>query len=439
MVLSRAGVALGLVVALVGGCSESLFGSHPARDGDGGVGVDGAVADSCVKPCLGDAAGEFDGSQHGKSGAWRYLEDNRDRSWSEMLGSGTDRTGRQAGNAITSCAAHPSAPACARLAGAMLLSSAGGASTADPALELQIASNHAARLDLQVLSVDVDQLVRVYRNAREDALFTATARAGQLLAQTVTLDALAGDRFLVSVGPTGAGGPGAAQVGVKLFASDTGAFPSSCQLAIPFDIFGATSTADVCKGGVISDHTTAAALTAPVIVNGPIPEYGHAADLKATNYFVRDAGFVSWASDVTAQLWVKLRGVPTAEAYLFSDLDPDYGAGLNLSFIDVGGRPSLHVVACNGVTGAMNIAVFGDAIAAFPNDGAWHLVRAVRAGGQLRVCVDGVKLAGYAVHDPLPQNPYLPYLGSADLSTNPSLDAMIDDVRVVNGALPCGP
>jgi len=65
--------------------------------------------------------------------------------------------------------------------------------------------------------------VRIYRNSREDVLVTATAMPGVALDREITVDALAGDRFLVALAPEAMG---AGNVAVQLFVNNTGAvFP----------------------------------------------------------------------------------------------------------------------------------------------------------------------------------------------------------------------
>ena len=100
MVLGRAF----LIVVIGAGCSQSLFDSH---GGSGSNTGDGPVPETCQAPCVGDAAGEYDGSTAGSTGRWRYLDDHRDRSWAAMT-AGNDGTmaGADAANTIGTCAAH---------------------------------------------------------------------------------------------------------------------------------------------------------------------------------------------------------------------------------------------------------------------------------------------------------------------------------------------
>ncbi|HEX4420829.1 MAG TPA: hypothetical protein VH165_23095, partial [Kofleriaceae bacterium] len=192
-----------LGLALLGACSSSLFddGSHKTTTGGGGGDDDdggGGPVRDCKAPCFADGAGDFNGTPGGATGHWRYLDDHRDRTWTPMTASAaTMMTGADPGNHITTCAANPSAAACAGLPGALLVSSAGATSMADPALELTTPTSQVMQLSIHAFipGGGNDQQIRIYRNSREDVLFTGTAAAGTTLDQAVTFDALAGDRF----------------------------------------------------------------------------------------------------------------------------------------------------------------------------------------------------------------------------------------------------
>jgi hypothetical protein len=112
---------------------ESPFGYQrpdPSRFAAGGH-PDAALGSTCPSPCVADLAGDFGKPQS----PWRYLEDHRHRTWTAMTPTADGLVGADAANAITSCA-HRDAAACAVLPGALLISSAGATSAADPAVEL---------------------------------------------------------------------------------------------------------------------------------------------------------------------------------------------------------------------------------------------------------------------------------------------------------------
>ena len=81
MVLIRLGW---LCVLACAACSQSLFDAHGPGGGGGGD-DDGSNTGpaTCNAPCLADAAVDFDGSATGKSKAWRYLDDHRDRTYEQ--------------------------------------------------------------------------------------------------------------------------------------------------------------------------------------------------------------------------------------------------------------------------------------------------------------------------------------------------------------------
>lgn len=440
MVLTRWLGVLPLV--LVAGCSQSLF-DNPGggRDaggggsGDGGGGGDGAIPTSCPAPCLADAAGDFDGSPTGSSGRWRYLDDRRNRTWAAMTPSGESMVGEDPANQITTCAARPSAAACAALPGALLVSAAGATSAADPAIELTAAEHQVIKLTLRthVPSGSAAQLVRLYRNSREDVLFTGLASGGVTLDHELVVDALAGDRFLLALAPAGAG---AADVGVHLFANATGEpFPRACQLAVTFDGASATSVANQCGPAALSSKDYNAGAIAPALGAGPYPELGPAADVTPDRYYEGGA-LLDKTGDVTIQMWVRHDAlVSSYSGWAFSDFDLDQGGGVGVVFYEVGGALKLEVSTCTSPSPLM----FAGSAIDYPMDGAWRFVRIVHTGGNVYTCLDGQRVMTL----PLPagglHSTYKPYLGRNVIWT-PSgafYDGGLDDVRVFSGALPC--
>jgi concanavalin A-like lectin/glucanase superfamily protein len=448
VVLIRRSGVLGLL--LLGGCGRLLFDSHGGGSGDGGSGSND-VPSTCPAGCIADAAADFNAAS-GIANHWRYLDDHRDRSWTPMAVTPTERIGSDPGNRITTCAANPSAPACRALPGALLVSTAGSSSNADPAIEFTAPGAQVIQLSLHALVPSgADQAIRLYRNSREDVLFTGTAPAGTTLARAFTLDAIAGDRFLVAVAPMGGG---ATEVGLQLFVNATGApFPSTCQLALPFTSASSTTTTDRCRGTVFTHETYAAAppptpgtitITPLTLGNGPFSEQGSAVDLKPTGFLEpKVTDVLDWSHDTTVQFWVQLRTTPTfaTSAWLFSDQDPDFGGGIGVSLTqNGGGGVNLSVTACTDPT--PNMVNFGTVFAAYPAPGSWQFVRVVRAGGAVDVCLNGQHIASLPVSPSLPPtfqtyNP--PALGIED-SPSPGgafFDGLLDDVRVMTGALPC--
>jgi concanavalin A-like lectin/glucanase superfamily protein len=451
VVLIGRSAVLGLVV--LAGCSESLFGAHRAGrgdDDDAGSGSDN-VPGACAAPCVGDAAADFDGTATGKGGRWRYLEDHRNRTWAAMTASATEMTGKNTANQITTCAAHPDAEACKALPGALLVSSAGGASDADPAIELTAPADQVIQLSLHAyVPSGVDQTIRLYRNSREDVLFTGTATAGQPLRQAITLDALTGDRFLVAVTPTAPLGSGAARVGLDLFAAGTkAAFPASCQLALPFDSASGNTTDDRCRHVVFTDYdysptpSPGTSTARPAVLDmGPFPELHRAIVIRSNEYLgPMLANRLDWSGDMTVQLWVQLSLRPSSEAWLFHDLDPDVGGGVGISFRPLGAGNELGLTACTDAT--PNAVTLGTTGVPYPTDGNWRFVRIVRAGDTMHVCLDGEYMTSLSLASNLSTlgTSYVPTLGKQDSMSPPGayFNGLLDDVRAITGALPCAP
>jgi hypothetical protein len=434
--LALPGFVLGLV--LLGACSESLFGAGRGGGGQGGDGG-GTVPSDCPEKCLGDAAADFDGTPGGKGGQWRYLEDHRDRTWTAMDGSVMAMKGAVPGNQITTCAANSDAPACKDLPGALLVSSAGALTPADPAIEFIAPEAQVIQLSLRVLMPSgAPQTIRLYRNSREDVLFTGTATAGIPLAHAITLDALKGDRFLVAVAPTG---DGATNIGLHFFASaPAGAsFPSTCQLALPFTSPSSSDTNDICSGASFTQYTYNGGPTPLVPASAPFPEQGDAILISSGRYLVPAFTHVlDWSNDVTLQFWVKVRSIQgyPYDAWVFDDHDPDLGGGIGVSIRSSSGSTSLGVTGCTD----SSTQTFEDVFVPYPNYTSWQFIRVIRTSTGFTVCVNGsfakllpvVKLCTGTTFNP-------PYLGRA-VTPSPQgafFDGWLDDVRAITGALPC--
>jgi hypothetical protein len=416
-------------LVLAAGCSESLFDAHSAPDGGGAVNVPA----TCPAPCLADAAADFNGTPGGAGGKWRYLDDHRDRTWTAMTGSAMAMTGADAGNHITTCAAHPTAPACSALPGALLVSSAGATSAADPAIELSVSESQVVQLTVRAfVASGADQTIRIYRNSREDVLASATAAVGAGLDRAIVLDALAGDRFVVAVAPTARG---ATDVGLHVFASPTGArFPSSCQLALPFTRAAGNTVENLCGAAVTHSVDSTDMMTPPALAMGPFAELGNAADIAADTYF-KTGTTLDKSHDITVQFWVKLRAlVDTYAAWPFSDLDLNEGGGLGIAVYETTGL-TLEVSTCS----SPDPLAFASATTAYPAGGGWQFVRVVHTGGNVNVCLNGRRMTSFALAPGLLRSTFPPDLGKNVVwsPTGAFFDGQLDDVRVLTGALPC--
>jgi hypothetical protein len=426
---------------LLAGCNESLFGAHHGghvADAGDDAPDSNTVPGVCTAPCVADAGAEFDGTAGGLRGHWRYLDDARSpqRTWNvmtvgagEMIGAGSNR--------ITSCAMHPEAAACTALPGALLVSSTDATSLSDPAIEFKAPTGQVLQLSLHAfVPAGADQTIRLYRNSREDVLFTGTASAGTTVAHEITVDALPGDRFLVAVAPTG---NGAADVGLQLFitAADK-AFPSTCQLALQFEVFTGNSFSDLqCRNGVFTHFDSAGKLASLAQVIGPFKELG-SADKNQDSTYLRDlvpSDALDYSQDVTVQLWAQLRTLGANPAWLFSDLDSaGRGGGFGISIAP--GSPMMVDVQTR--TDPASSAVIHATAPASPLQ-TWLFIRVVRTGTQLQVCLDGAPAANVDVGATRLSTTRPPDLGKEVQapSAQASFDGYIDDVRVITGALPC--
>ena len=424
------------LVALAAGCGGSLFDSHGKPDGGGGGGDDANVPASCPSPCLADAAGDFDGTPNGSTGHWRYLDDTRNRAWTPMTGNATAMTGAGM-NKITTCAKNGSAAACSALPGALLVTSSGATTTADPAVELTVTTKQNLQLALRVAVPGgaPAQIVRLYRNSREDTLVTATAMPSTTLDKVVTVDALAGDRFLLSIAPMAMG---ATDVGVQLFVNPTGAvFPVTCQTAYSFSAAASTTTvADLCGTNTLTAYDFNTSPPDPVLLGASaFPELGMAADIAVDKYY-ESAAVLTKAGDTTVQMWTKIDVMPpsTNGAWIWSDQDLDLGGGLGIVIYDPT-APKLGLSSCTDP----NALTFVEATAPYPTETAWHFVRVVHTGGVVSVCIDGVKRAMMDVPATKLSSSYAPRMARNVVWTPAGAfrDGHLDDVRVFNTALPC--
>jgi hypothetical protein len=435
-------VVLGMV--LVAGCSESLFGLHRGSPaGDGSIADDGSVAGddsgsgdppgSCTGSCISDAAAAFDGSSTGIGNYWRYFEDRRNRTWLAMTPGATSMTGADARNQITTCAARPDAATCKTIPGALLVSAAGPSSSADPAIAFVVSTSQSVELRLRVASSEGGPTIRLYRNSREDVLFTAIVAAGVTVDQAIMLDALAGDRFLVAVIPPT--DDGATDVGLDLTVRASGVFPTSCQLAVDFETINGNNVPVSCMSAMFMQRD-AQKPSKPMQSAAPFAELQHALRIpESTSLEVRSStATIDYTNDVTLQLWVHQEVLSTAPVWVFSDLDFTAGGGLSISILP-GLVPMLDVAT--GTSAAPRVVRVS---APYSAPASWHFIRVVRSRTELRVCMDGehamtidapAALAASAAAN----------LGKDVLDPPEAalFDGSVDDLRAITGALPCEP
>ena len=423
-----AGLGAGLAAGLAG-CKESLFDANGPR-GDGGMGGDGDgaidVPDTCQSPCIADAGRDFIGA------GWRYLEDRRDRTWAEMSASGSVVSGMlDVVNQIRKCTGDSASSACKALPGALLLSSAGQASVADPAIEFTATEAKVLQLVVRAHAEGAGQRIRLYRNAREDLLFTTVALpAGATVERKVVVDALPGDRFLVALAPSGGGGTAA----VHFFISDTRAnFPSTCRLAVTFPgpvAMGSTSIDDLC--GDVMESLDDDQLSMPYSL--PDPFGGDTAGYFEPGMHYRGTAAIPRSDTLTYQLWVKHANVPASQyAWLFTDADEALGGGLG---IRVRYAPTVRIEASVVATPKPSLT-YDDQFAPFPTLTDYHFVRVIHGSDKVTICVDGTKVVTDQPLSGPSASAIPPRLGRNALDISVHFCGALDDVRVFSGALPC--
>ncbi|HEX8109022.1 MAG TPA: LamG-like jellyroll fold domain-containing protein [Kofleriaceae bacterium] len=458
MVLTaRRGLGIALSAALAAAaCNHSLFDNRPGGGSAGSgsdAGSDGpGVPASCPAGCLGDAAADFDGSATGMTHVWRYLED-QGRSWQAMTLSNSTMTGQiDPANRITTCENQKGAPACAALPDALLMSS--GTSAVDPAIEFTTPTDRPAQVIQLILHAylasGTGQTIRIYRNSREDLLFTSPLTATSRVDHAVVVDALPGDRFLVAI----SGDAAASEVGLQLYVNATGLhFPNSCQLALSFAGVNTTTTTTV--QDPCSKYTfTSLEFTAPppaqtfaatpfVPGPGPYPEQMPGVSVGQGMFLQRDGAApmnaLDWSHDTTVQLWAQ----PTmldqlkSDSFLFDDFDIEACGGVELSVGEVSGTdPHITLHGCTDPVTMADSAITPAPF--FPPDSAWHFVRVVRNAAGFDLCIDGVYVASLPVKPgPIASN-NPPDLGKPLVyNEGASYVGGVDDVRVFTAALPC--
>ncbi|HWO25788.1 MAG TPA: LamG-like jellyroll fold domain-containing protein [Kofleriaceae bacterium] len=450
-------------VAGLGGCGQSLFDAHGDRgdDGggdDGGGDDDGSVPVTCpAGTCIADAAADWNGQQGGADGDWHYFDDRRDRTWKAMTPAPGGMDG-EAGSQIRLCRDQPANAACRALPGALFVSTAG--TPPDPAIEFTSGSTQVIQLAFHARAESAAHRVHLYRNSREDLLVRAEATPGKTASGMIAVDALPGDRFLIALEPS-ASPDGGGAVALQLFVIDQRQeFPQTCELAVTFtEALTSDAVADRCRGAqllskrvdeisppVPPTYNTTAAM--PKLSGGPFSELGSAADLAAqastgvtTGYFYESGRVLPKGDELTVQLWVRHDGpvdhydtsLDASGAWMFSDLDVEEGGGLGLEIYGTASR-TLEV------RGYAAKNALRTQTTPYPFDGAWHFIRMVFTGGEVSVCLDGIKVMGLTLPAAALVSPYAPMLGKYSAIAPPYgayFDGGLDDARVFSVALPC--
>jgi len=253
--------------------------------------------------------------------------------------------------------------------------------------------------------------------------------------QAISVDAIAADRFLLAIAPSAMG---AANVGVQFFVNATGAaFPTSCQLGLSFSAAAGNTVANACGTAYTSKNYNTSMDVAPTLAGGPFTELGMAADIVPDRYY-EGGDVLAKNGDTTTQLWVRHDTfVSGYAAFTFTDMDLNAGGGLAILMYDDGSGPTIEVDTCKDPNSTP--IMFDFAAAAWPVGTGWHFVRVVHTNGQVRLCIDGMRVGGFAAPPGMLKSTFHPYIGE-NVVWSPSgafFDGGIDDVRVISGALPC--
>jgi hypothetical protein len=433
---------LALATIVLAGCSQSLFDEHPGGGGGGGGSGSGSgsnVLSQCPAPCLADGGGDF--GMTGKN--WRYLEDTRNRAWVPMTEQGGVETGTDSSmNTIAACGTS-SDDACTQLPDALLISSAGSGSPADPAIEWTSTSNQVVAIELgaYVPSSGTPQAILLYRNSREDALVSVQATPGQRVSGSIVLDALAGDRFLVAVAPDAGG---ASNIGLQFFASQSaGTFPQQCQLALEFNSTSGSNAPNACGMpfvGMVNDVDENPSPGPISYGAGPFPEQGSAGSFTA-DHFIVGADIIDRSADTTTQFWVQQGMIPDSYgSWVFSDYDLNNGGGLGFDIYENEAMTGLSLDVGTCTNPNSNPLQFAIATSTYPSDMAWHFIRAVHTNGMLNICIDGKMTGSVAIPMGGLKTSFPTYDGQ-NVQWTPLgafFNGSLDDVRSFKTALPCG-
>ena len=352
-----------------------------------------------------------------------------------MTASGSAMVGKT-DNRLERCTGAALGPACAELPGALLVTTTSASSAADPAIEYTAARGVVQlALRVRVPSGGANHLVRLYRNSREDVLFTAPVAPGAPVDRAITVDALAGDRFLVALEPTTEQRGTAA---LQFFVSDTRtSFPATCRLALGFsdsDIdIGRATIADRCGGSAFTAFFQTSPMP-PLRIDGPFAFHGKALHLEP-DFYVRGSAPLA-TGDRTIQFWV-MNEAPADLSTVFSDIDEQTGGGVRIGFDGLSGPKLVAGVVSMTATPPGTASYAIQQVDYPPGSNVWHFVRIVLAGGNATFCLDGtrvstlpLKLSSAAAR--------VPYLGRNNVAPLPSeLTGDVDDLRIFSGALPC--
>lgn len=432
---------------LAAACGQSPFDRHPddpaATDGGGGAdaSADAGPVDRCPEPCTGSLGAE--GSDWPARADLRELNGLASAALVEATIDGAPAFARDeagAAPAVIFCDGHATG-VCAEAAGrVVLVTTPVDAEGGDPAVVFTLPSAGRYRISGAAQAIGAgDAPMRVLLSRRSRAAILAVAQPTSTeVPLEATLDAVAGDRLVVTVQPVEAGTPHAVALRVHVTELEDPLAPT-CQLALDFE--PSARLVDGCGGKTFVEQDTEAQGS---YVAGPTEDFGEAQQ-GAYGAWQRADGYVDYGADsFTFETWARFEGPPTAGNATI------YGDDQCLPVSDTQGGLALYHTGDQVV---VSFSYDGPSVAdqceglpqpqvdvGEPTDLLWHHYRFVRdrGRGEVYLCVDGVEVdaAPMASTDSMTSG-FPPTLGR-DADFGPARwEDQVDDLRIVKRALPC--
>lgn len=432
------------VVFLFSACNASLF-SKEKKDPGEPIGID--PVELCVDSQRGEAACQFDGTQGAKSGLWRFLDDRKDRTWAEMgvgtLDGATALAGQ--GTAIASCVDNTELSGCLSDTAELLvrLESSGGPSP-DAALEYAPTGDGEFEVSgtYRVVSGGGAQVL-FYRNSREDMLFAENITS-DATSFSFRADLRPGDRVFASVGK--AQDNVETTVGLDLRVEVKTTEASRCMLHVDFESPNAEIISEGCEG---IDYTAQRAreddeslydpLTTPLLISSAVPNLGNAMEFELGDHLEPPAGNLVYEASYTFQFWLSFPGG--------TFVDPESDSPYPVIFSDFSQFPRRGHIFDIGNDGSIDwfsyVSDSSDSnVGAVLSDFDWHHIRFVRniEDATVYLCIDGKQVATDVGEPGIIASDYYPYFGlNRNGTTISRFSGALDDIRIIDRALPCAP
>ena len=284
---------------------------------------------------------------------------------------------------------------------------------------------------------DAPMRVLVSRRARNAILATVQPTATEV-AIDATLDAVAGDRLVVTVQPIEAGTP--RPVALKIYVTELDdPLAPTCQLALDFEAPG--RFVDACAGKTFVEQDAEAQSS---FVAGPTAEFGEAQQ-AVDGAWQRAEGYIDYGTDsFTFESWVRLEGPPSVgNASVYGDDTclpvSDTQGGLVLYHT---GDQVVVSYSFNGpsVDGQCDGLPQPQLDVNEPTDLLWHHYRFVRdrGRGEVYLCLDGIEVDAAPIAGTDSMTSGFPPTLSRDGDFGPArFEDQVDDLRIVKRALPC--